>query len=45
MVANENATDNANQIIKDLTLEYKQDAPRPAYQRIARISTAQMAVS
>jgi len=33
MVAMKNATDNAKELIKDLTLEYKQTSPGQHYQR------------
>ena len=45
MVAMKNATDNANQIIKDLTLEYNKMRQAGITNELLEISTAQMAVS
>jgi F-type H+-transporting ATPase subunit gamma len=44
MVAMKNATDNANQIIKDLTLEYNKIRQSSITKELLEISTAQMAL-
>ena len=44
MVAMKNATDNANQIIKDLTLEYNKMRQASITNELLEISTAQMAL-
>jgi len=44
MVAMKNATDNANQIIKDLTLEYNKMRQTSITNELLEISTAQMAL-
>jgi F-type H+-transporting ATPase subunit gamma len=44
MVAMKNATDNANQIIKDLTLEYNKMRQSSITKELLEISTAQMAL-
>ena len=45
MVAMKNATDNAKQFIKDLTLEYNKMRQASITTELLEISTAQMAVS
>ena len=45
MVAMKNATDNANQFIKDLTLEYNKVRQASITTELLEISTAQMGVS
>jgi F-type H+-transporting ATPase subunit gamma len=45
MVAMKNATDNAQQIIKDLTLEYNKLRQANITKELLEITTAQMAVS
>jgi F-type H+-transporting ATPase subunit gamma len=45
MVAMKNATDNAQQIIKDLTLEYNKLRQANITNELLEITTAQMAVS
>jgi F-type H+-transporting ATPase subunit gamma len=44
MVAMKNATDNATQIIKDLTLEYNKMRQASITNELLEISTAQMAL-
>ena len=44
MVAMKNATDNANQFIKDLTLEYNKMRQASITTELLEISTAQMAL-
>jgi F-type H+-transporting ATPase subunit gamma len=44
MVAMKNATDNAKQLIKDLTLEYNKVRQAGITREILEISTAQMAM-
>ena len=44
MVAMKNATDNANQIIKDLTLEYNKIRQASITSELLEITTAQMAL-
>ena len=44
MVAMKNATDNANQFIKDLTLEYNKMRQASITTELLEIATAQMAV-
>ena len=44
MVAMKNATDNANQLIKDLTLEYNKVRQAAITNELLEISTAQMAL-
>jgi F-type H+-transporting ATPase subunit gamma len=44
MVAMKNATDNAKQIIKDLTLEYNKMRQASITNELLEISTAQMAL-
>ena len=45
MVAMKNATDNANQFIKDLTLEYNKMRQASITTELLEIATAQMALS
>ena len=44
MVAMKNATDNANQLIKDLTLEYNKIRQASITSELLEITTAQMAL-
>ena len=44
MVAMKNATDNANQLIKDLTLEYNKLRQAAITNELLEITTAQMAL-
>jgi F-type H+-transporting ATPase subunit gamma len=44
MVAMKNATDNANQLIKDLTLEYNKLRQANITKELLEITTAQMAL-
>jgi F-type H+-transporting ATPase subunit gamma len=44
MVAMKNATDNANQIIKDLTLEYNKIRQASITSELLEITTAQMSL-
>ena len=45
MVAMKNATDNAQQLIKDLTLEYKKLRQANITKELLEITTAQMALA